>query len=223
MYDVFQSTLPARGATNGIRRRGAALEDFNPRSPHGERPRFHPRLVAQPAFQSTLPARGATIDPLTNVAISCDFNPRSPHGERPIDLSIAPSVDIISIHAPRTGSDSRGTSYRATDTPFQSTLPARGATDMIRRKEETVIFQSTLPARGATAVPARFDARHTISIHAPRTGSDIRVDDHWTPPKEISIHAPRTGSDASGFPKRHSVKRFQSTLPARGATPSSYS
>ena len=56
-----------------------------------------------------------------------------------------------------------------------------------------------------------------ISIHAPRTGSDdflviFRV------ACCISIHAPRTGSDSAHFPSRWGLFRFQSTLPARGAT-----
>ena len=39
-------------------------------------------------------------------------------------------------------------------------------------------------------------ADRTISIHAPRTGSDIAVDGKKYATGEISIHAPRTGSDA---------------------------
>ena len=58
-----------------------------------------------------------------------------------------------------------------------------------------VVFQSTLPARGAT--------RYRLATH---------------PARRISIHAPRTGSDLTCFPKRHDAGRFQSTLPARGAT-----
>ncbi len=57
--------------------------------------------------------------------------------------------------------------------PFQSTLPARGATygDGFQRSQPYK-FQSTLPARGAT-VAAVFASRSVvISIHAPRTGSD---------------------------------------------------
>ena len=37
----------------------------------------------------------------------------------------------------------------------------------------------------------------------------------------ISIHAPRTGSDHAPSPDPNNYKQFQSTLPARGATPSS--
>ena len=38
------------------------------------------------------------------------------------------------------------------------------------------------------------------------------------PKEEISIHAPRTGSDGARFPLQKISKKFQSTLPARGAT-----
>ena len=55
-------------------------------------------------------------------------------------------------------------------------------------------FQSTLPARGATAVFRAFHAVPLISIHAPRTGSDLQRLGQLNRPT-ISIHAPRTGSD----------------------------
>ena len=78
-------------------------------------------------------------------------------------------------------------------------------------------FQSTLPARGATTEFSN-QARHlSISIHAPRTGSD----DHQTAAQRIphiSIHAPRTGSDVLHRKQLRTRRAFQSTLPARGAT-----
>ena len=102
-------------------------------------------------------------------------------------------------------------------------------------------FQSTLPARGATCLcyerPAITD---WISIHAPRTGSDRlfrtkrRRPANFNPRSPhgerhevydramcdllISIHAPRTGSDTSALHRRPDPRKFQSTLPARGAT-----
>ena len=79
----FQSTLPARGATPDFRRCGGSEEDFNPRSPHGERLVGTHRLTARKAH----------------------FNPRSPHGERLTDYSYMGVNVAISIHAPRTGSD----------------------------------------------------------------------------------------------------------------------
>ena len=55
-------------------------------------------------------------------------------------------------------------------------------------------FLSTLPARGATHRPSAAYLGVTISIHAPREGSDL--DGRCRPVGLlISIHAPREGSD----------------------------
>ena len=168
--------------------------NFNPRSPHGERPScpagnsaswcisIHaPRTGSDKSaktergitmisihaprtgsdcppftigdfihlFQSTLPARGAT-----NLSKGHDamrhFNPRSPHGERQQSSpAYAPFV------------------------PFQSTLPARGATAQFDKVFQQIAFQSTLPARGATFSGKVIYQHILISIHAPRTGSDL--------------------------------------------------
>ena len=99
--------------------------------------------------------------------------------------------EFISIHAPRTGSDKASRYPMATDTEFQSTLPARGATVKATRQST---FQSTLPARGATMADAKAMMDAVISIHAPRTGSDAKLDGKMVAVC-ISIHAPRTGSD----------------------------
>ena len=56
-----------------------------------------------------------------------------------------------------------------------------------------------------------------ISIHAPRTGSDL-FSAGLVLAKEISIHAPRTGSDIEIVKECAEYETFQSTLPARGAT-----
>ena len=86
-----------------------------------------------------------------------------------------------------------------------------------RLAESAMIFQSTLPARGATISLRMIDCIKTISIHAPRTGSDAAA----MPPilfDLISIHAPRTGSDRARCGPASVFPAFQSTLPARGAT-----
>ena len=58
-----------------------------------------------------------------------------------------------------------------------------------------------------------------ISIHAPRTGSDADISAIGKDKYNISIHAPRTGSDLIGEDPGDIVTvKFQSTLPARGAT-----
>jgi len=80
------------------------------------------------SFQSTLPVRGATYI-----------------------VEDAKSMDIVSIHAPREGSDGVNPDTKITALMFQSTLPVRGATTYRwRRGRSNVGFQSTLPVRGAT-------------------------------------------------------------------------
>mgnify|MGYP006914562963 CR=1 FL=1 len=145
--------------------------NFNPRSPHGERP------------QSVRCSLRAT-----------NFNPRSPHGERPFRHRVRATQHLISIHAPRTGSDvchvvrQPAAQYFNPRSPhgerqhdaqggvsasaFQSTLPARGATQSVDQYTIHKPFQSTLPARGATNPGVQRPPGGCISIHAPRTGSD---------------------------------------------------
>ena len=83
-----------------------------------------------------------------------------------------------------------------------------------------VIFLSTLPARGATKRINALGQTYSISIHAPREGSDVLAPGNDARPLEflstlpargatvcrivaaprrvISIHAPREGSDKRG-------------------------
>ena len=150
--DLFQSTLPARGAT-GNRRAWAALDlDFNPRSPHGERRSFPTPGLSDVAFQSTLPARGATARSGMYQTPAWHFNPRSPHGERHDQHEILHRLRLISIHAPRTGSDAECPEDFAA-LPISIHAPRTGSDATVDDRHE---------------VPA-------ISIHAPRTGSDAFV------------------------------------------------
>ena len=78
-------------------------------------------------------------------------------------------------------------------------------------------FQSTLPARGATDAKADIDKLLKISIHAPRTGSDVTVYNKWFCRFRFQSTLPARGATTM---KRRTIPfpRFQSTLPARGAT-----
>ena len=125
---IFQSTLPARGATAEAVRHAAASSDFNPRSPRGERLETLHDKTPYKVFQSTLPARGATAGiyhppsgakrisihapregsdrrVLRSRAVCHHFNPRSPRGERQYMMLDNLRLGYISIHAPREGSD----------------------------------------------------------------------------------------------------------------------
>ena len=125
-YSAFQSTLPARGATLRWTVKNTRLENFNPRSPHGERHNALHTDSAEYNFNPRSP-HGERRMGRRYVRLWQDFNPRSPHGER-----------RVSMH----------TSRRRRK--FQSTLPARGATRRCSCCGRMALFQSTLPARGAT-------------------------------------------------------------------------
>ena len=101
----FLSTLPARGATSNHLYRTLQKGDFYPRSPRGERPKLARLGNSLKTFLSTLPARGATIS------------------ERATEV-----YNLISIHAPREGSDTFTFLVFLAVLVFLSTLPARGAT-----------------------------------------------------------------------------------------------
>ena len=89
---------------------------------------------------------------------------------------------------------------------FQSTLPVWGAT-LTRSKagREYLEFQSTLPVWGATLRPGMWYLSWSISIHAPRVGSDNSAT-LFPVLQSISIHAPRVGSDNDGLSVRYNIK-----------------
>ena len=101
---------------------------------------------------------------------------------------------------------------------FQSTLPARGATRSAFTVASLVIFQSTLPARGATDAENPADFVELISIHAPRTGSDVRARGRQADPDDFNPRSPHGERLGSPPAQLHQDGQFQSTLPARGAT-----
>ncbi len=112
--------------------------------------RWKTQLCGLEIFQSTLPAGGATFSSL------CMFH-----------------VAVISIHAPRRGSDT-SVYYRQLYRDISIPAPRRGSDDadinsIIARYE----FQSTLPAGGATFDFVQSLKEGSISIHAPRRGSDM--------------------------------------------------
>ena len=174
LAETFQSTLPGWGATAYISYQGAD-------------PKFQSTLPGwgatwSPArhsssfrlFQSTLPGWGATVTNCRTSANNGDFNPRSPDGERPMPRYQRLRFHIISIHAPRMGSDTSAHLVNGYPLDFNPRSPdgerlhsvGGGAAehDFNPRSPDgerlTVIFgnlargqfQSTLPGWGATAV-----------------------------------------------------------------------
>ena len=131
--------------------RPAVSECFNPRAPHGARHGSDVSVSSSTQFQSTRPARGATSRHRSNTSCRCRFNPRAPHGARR-DTAQGPRCCIrVSIHAPRTGRDRLCHEPQTPVLEFQSTRPARGATNLSSPTVNATLFQSTRPARGATS------------------------------------------------------------------------
>ncbi len=162
------------------------------------------------------PLAGSDTPLAASWAVVLHFDPRSPCGER---------------HVFRT--------VNLTIFQFRSTLPLRGATDLVHVTHKLLLFRSTLPLRGATIHRHRGPQRRQISIHAPLAGSDnvhglghgsrfisihaplagSDVTSTRRPGDEpISIHAPLAGSDVTGIDQTRIAGRFRSTLPLRGAT-----
>ena len=210
---------------------------FNPRSPRGERPRFHGSTDILCQFQSTLPTRGATRGTHPPALVSLCFNPRSPRGERrgilrrsvrrcfnpryprgerPLRRTRRHHAESVSIHAPHAGSDS-DRSHLHGRRKVSIHAPHAGSDPLSCLGLVSVRFQSTLPTRGATHQPLRCSLRRVVSIHAPHAGSDHRCPIWaWC----LSCFNPR--SPRGERHKRGRIKyvyyAFQSTLPTRGAT-----
>ena len=128
-----------------------------------------------------------------------NFYPRSPRGERPVPRRGADLRGAISIHAPREGSDRPVDGQTAGRTHFYPRSPRGERLTRGARLLLVFIFLSTLPARGATILGLQGPDSGTISIHAPREGSDP-LGHHVLPVVlAISIHAPREGSDGRVF------------------------
>ena len=146
-------------------------------------------------FQSTLPARGATRWRCLPRLEKIDFNPRSPHGERPDEIEVHEPPKVISIHAPRTGSDK--------------------VRDFLCKKSRN--FNPRSPHGERQLLFEQCGCCRDISIHAPRTGSDIRRLQIYPLPSRFQSTLPARGATAQKY-SEILPKRFQSTLPARGAT-----
>ena len=104
---------------------------FYPRSPRGER-RFCKAVQASADVISIhAPREGSDRQQARSTCEWLNFYPRSPRGERQIRQYETWAAEEISIHAPREGSDCPAAAQRRLLSLFLSTLPARGATNLV--------------------------------------------------------------------------------------------
>ena len=172
----------------------STADDFNPRSPCGERHKVMPEGWDGKAFQSTLPVWGATRrrgDAHGRGEISIHA-PRvgsdSITRTRPRRLERFQSTlpvwgatifkchdcgrSTISIHAPRVGSDDLLATWVSGVCNFNPRSPCGERPRSICVCGHRVAYQSTLPVWGATSMVDLLVNKVCISIHAPRVGSD---------------------------------------------------
>ena len=150
----------------------------------------------QTSFQSTLPLRGATaqkVDTLLAMVISIhapltgsDMLATSIQGTETISIHApltgsdipkfsTPSSTTISIHAPLTGSDRLSQLTSLIQSDFNPRSPYGERLHTSHHPCWDAKFQSTLPLRGATKEYELTVEALNISIHAPLTGSDYRL------------------------------------------------
>ena len=125
--------------------------DFNPLSPHGERPLRHRSGNRPQAISIHSPRMGRDPSPTGGARRTANFNPLSPHGERLCQLghiTLPFHFNPLSPHGERPKKIYNNIVIKK----FQSTLPAWGETRIFRRVGRIFQgFQSTLPAWGETA------------------------------------------------------------------------
>ena len=168
-------------------------KDFNPRSPHGERPsqwRYEPGGIRisihapawgairycyqggrQYGFQSTLPAWGATIDSVffvSYIGISIHA-PRM--GSDKHFLHACAVVAHISIHAPRMGSDVSCECISARQAYFNPRSRMGSDFSEINCSSSPITFQSTPPHGERHIKQTNNNTMFHISIHAPAWGA----------------------------------------------------
>ena len=123
-----------------------------------------------------------------------NFNPHSPCGERQYAYR-HPSVKVeISIHTPLAGSDEAGAAVLVKADVISIHTPLAGSDSLLCGRYQYNKFQSTLPLRGATQIITIYTSQEKISIHTPLAGSDPSQ----SPASgydRISIHTPLAGSD----------------------------
>ena len=190
--------------------------DFNPRSPWGERLRILFRFRECVQISIHAPRGGSDLFP-----------------------GFIFGILVISIHAPRGGSDRNSnawTAFRAYFNPrspwgerprrqqngflfnnFNPRSPWGERLQILANNLCISLFQSTLPVGGATTYRHRHISARTISIHAPRGGSDSSA-------KSLRVcliyFNPRSpwGERPEGAVIYVISFTFQSTLPVGGAT-----
>ena len=125
----------------------------------------------------------------------------------------------ISIHAPRTGSDAYLCTPHGEEGNFNPRSPHGERQGAVRAAAEWRYFNPRSPHGERRSNRSRYADNSHFNPRSPHGERRTRFKPPATVP--ISIHAPRTGSDVCKPFSTPNLRIFQSTLPARGATTAS--
>ena len=216
LADIFQSTLPLRGATcaGSVSQRSSTIsihtplagsdsdacgmvcrqEYFNPHSPCGERPQIISAKLLMMTFQSTLPLRGATTL-VSTLPAPFQFQSTLPLRGATDAETESENDDEISIHTPLAGSDrSHGSGY-AGGSNFNPHSPCGERRVTVFADAAIVYDFNPHSPCGERPLNEIIDwCEQLISIHTPLAGSD-HVFPYANAEDNISIHTPLAGSD----------------------------
>ena len=159
---------------------------------------------------------GATLRYYHTICKAINFNPRSPWGERHNRILEIYRICDISIHAPRGGSDYRNAFHSERHSNFNPRSPW-GERPHGRQIPARAAYFNPRSPWGERLDTVGLVTGVTISIHAPRGGSDPcgSVCQRWGSnfnPRSPWGERPRKGQ------KSKQIEGFQSTLPVGGAT-----
>ena len=213
---IFQSTLPARGATEQ-RRGNTSVLLISIHAPRTGSDLRGGRVMLVIPISIHAPRTGSDVAFLSVENLLLNFNPRSPHGERQAHKKRAHRAKYFNPRSPH-GERPRAAKGAGRPANFNPRSPHGERPSPMRWKPCPRAFQSTLPARGATPLESLASNDNDISIHAPRTGSDHTIDEKIISALEFQSTLPARGATGCNFNRRESRCGFQSTLPARGAT-----
>ena len=131
-----------------------ASSNFNPRSPHRERPTRYPVANSIPVISIHAPLTGSDPETSHSTHTLRNFNPRSPHRERPLNFPVFNSTQHFNPRSPHR---------------------ERPSTAWIEVRD--IHFNPRSPHRERLWAESGIVPYRCISIHAPLTGSD--PERHW--------------------------------------------
>ena len=192
---IFQSTLPARGAT----------------------PPWNNMDIIALFISIHTPREGSDDACISNLIGFHYFNPHSPRGERQAFIAILRSSSEISIHTPREGSDSVSSLFVCAGNISIHT-PREGSDHVPIFAAPNVRYFNPHSPRGERPRkrPSVLAARH-FNPHSPR-GERLHTENGAYFDKSFQSTLPARGATAVGAVLAKQQPEFQSTLPARGAT-----